>query len=117
MAPSQQSAPPVVQSCHELLAWLIPALDNFSRTWFALGKRLELACWKSSRCRDIWPTQRGQTGSLRELLFSERVFTRWFMQNLIPQRLRSVNRHNRADKRISNIELLSSLIGRATGVA
>ena len=36
------SVPPAVQLCHELLAWLIPLLDQFPRTRrFTLGERLE----------------------------------------------------------------------------
>ncbi|MEO8048332.1 MAG: hypothetical protein ABI684_13700 [Nitrospirota bacterium] len=40
MAP--QSVPQAVQSCHELLLWLIPQLDKFPRSRrFTLGERIE----------------------------------------------------------------------------
>jgi hypothetical protein len=36
------SVPQAVQSCHELLLWLIPQLDKFPRSRrFTLGERLE----------------------------------------------------------------------------
>jgi hypothetical protein len=36
------SVPQAVQSCHELLLWLIPQLDTFPRARrFTLGERLE----------------------------------------------------------------------------
>ena len=39
---SDQGTPRAVQSCHELLAWLIPLLDQFPRSRrFTLGERLE----------------------------------------------------------------------------
>ncbi|WP_058555696.1 four helix bundle protein [Thiohalocapsa sp. ML1] len=39
---AQNPVPPAVQLCHELLAWLIPLLDQFPRTRrFTLGERLE----------------------------------------------------------------------------
>ncbi len=40
--PAQNPVPPAVQLCHELLAWLIPLLDQFPRSRrFTLGERLE----------------------------------------------------------------------------
>ena len=37
-----ESVPRAVQACHELLAWLIPLLDDFPRARrFTLGERLE----------------------------------------------------------------------------
>lgn len=37
-----QGTPRAVQACHELLAWLIPLLDQFPRSRrFTLGERLE----------------------------------------------------------------------------
>jgi len=40
--PTHSSVPQAVQSCHDLLAWLIPYLNNFSRVRrFTLGERLE----------------------------------------------------------------------------
>ena len=39
---SSDTVPQAVQSCHELLAWLIPLLDKFPRQRrFTLGERLE----------------------------------------------------------------------------
>ena len=36
------TVPRAVQSCHDLLAWLIPCLDDFPRVRrFTLGERLE----------------------------------------------------------------------------
>ena len=41
---SQAQAPLAVQSCRELLLWLIPQLDKFPRVRrFTLGERLETA--------------------------------------------------------------------------
>ena len=34
------SVPQAVQSCHELLLWLIPQLDKFPRVRFTLGERI-----------------------------------------------------------------------------
>jgi hypothetical protein len=31
------SVPQAVQSCHELLLWLIPQLDKFPRMWVVSG--------------------------------------------------------------------------------
>ncbi len=40
--PSQDITPQAVQTCHELLVWLIPHLDHFPRARrFTLGERLE----------------------------------------------------------------------------
>lgn len=37
------NVPQAVQSCHELLLWLIPQLDKFPRTHrFTLGERIEV---------------------------------------------------------------------------
>ena len=37
------TVPQAVQSCHELLLWLIPQLDKFPRVrQFTLGERIEL---------------------------------------------------------------------------
>lgn len=48
--------PQVVQSCHELLFWLIPQLDKFSRARrFTLGERIEM---RSSRLRKTPPFTR-----------------------------------------------------------
>ena len=42
MKNSGESVPRAVQACHELLAWLIPLLDDFPRVRrFTLGERLE----------------------------------------------------------------------------
>ncbi len=39
---NSNNVPQAVQSCHELLVWLIPQLDNFPRMRrFTLGERLE----------------------------------------------------------------------------
>ena len=39
---ARNSLPKAVQDCHNLLIWLIPLLDNFSRNRrFTLGERLE----------------------------------------------------------------------------
>ncbi|MGH8547850.1 MAG: hypothetical protein ACRERU_04500 [Methylococcales bacterium] len=39
----RDNTPQAVQSCHNLLQWLIPLLDQFPRTRrFTLGERLEL---------------------------------------------------------------------------
>jgi hypothetical protein len=41
-AGKSEAVPQAVQSCHELLAWLIPLLDSFPRVRrFTLGERLE----------------------------------------------------------------------------
>jgi hypothetical protein len=38
------SVPQVVQSCHELLLWIIPHIDKFPRLRrFTLGEKLETA--------------------------------------------------------------------------
>lgn len=43
------TVPQAVQSCHELLLWLIPQLDKFPRSRrFTLGERIEM---RSSRLR------------------------------------------------------------------
>lgn len=43
------TVPQAVQSCHELLLWLIPQLDKFPRVRrFTLGERIEM---RSSRLR------------------------------------------------------------------
>jgi len=40
--PADDGTPRAVQACHELLAWLIPLLDQFPRSRrFTLGERLE----------------------------------------------------------------------------
>ena len=40
--PKADNTPRAVQACHELLAWLIPLLDDFPRARrFTLGERLE----------------------------------------------------------------------------
>jgi hypothetical protein len=40
--PASDTTPRAVQACHELLAWLIPLLDQFPRARrFTLGERLE----------------------------------------------------------------------------
>jgi hypothetical protein len=38
------TVPQAVQSCHELLLWLVPQLDKFPRTRrFTLGEQLEIS--------------------------------------------------------------------------
>ncbi len=47
------TVPQAVQSCHKLLLWLIPQLDEFPRLRrFTLGERLEM---RSSRLRKNSP--------------------------------------------------------------
>ena len=42
MKQSNNSTPKVVEDCHELLAWIIPKLDQFPRNRkFTLGERIE----------------------------------------------------------------------------
>lgn len=42
MKPSSNTLPKVVEDCHELLAWMIPKLDQFPRNRrFTLGERIE----------------------------------------------------------------------------
>ena len=44
------TVPQVVQSCHELLLWLIPQLDKFPRSRrFTLGERIEAGLQASGR--------------------------------------------------------------------
>ena len=46
------SVPQAVQSCHELLLWLIPQLDKFPRVRrFTLGERIEDGLLESRRLR------------------------------------------------------------------
>jgi hypothetical protein len=47
MAPS---VPQAVQSCHELLLWLIPQLDKFPRVRFTLGERIEMRLLRIRSC-------------------------------------------------------------------
>jgi len=45
------SVPQAVQSCHELLLWLIPQLDKFPRTRrFTLGERIEIRKIRVGSC-------------------------------------------------------------------
>lgn len=44
------TVPQAVQSCHELLLWLIPQLDKFPRQRrYTLGERIEMGFRKSIR--------------------------------------------------------------------
>jgi hypothetical protein len=44
------TVPQAVQTCHEVLLWLIPQLDKFPRSRrFTLGDRLEMRSRKSVR--------------------------------------------------------------------
>ena len=46
------SVPQAVQSCHDLLLWVIPQLDKFPRVRrFTLGERIEVLCF--SVCAEL----------------------------------------------------------------
>ncbi len=45
------SVPQAVQSCHDLLLWLIPQLDKFPRVRrFTLGERIEMRVLRIRSC-------------------------------------------------------------------
>jgi hypothetical protein len=50
------SLPQAVQSCHELLLWLIPQLDTFPRARrFTLGERIETRINDPALTDDVLP--------------------------------------------------------------
>ena len=62
------SVPQAVQSCHELLLWLIPQLDKFPRVRrFTLGERIEgglLAVLELVGGGGLHPQQRGPAATM-----------------------------------------------------
>jgi len=77
MAP--QSVPQAVQSCHELLLWLIPQLDKFPRSRrFTLGERIEGGLLEVLELLVEAAYQRNKEAPLRRAALSPQHSISWY---------------------------------------